>query len=149
MNDHKNTILAIVLSGMVLIAWQYFFGMPQLEKQRQIQQQQQQTQQGTQPAPQGTQPAPQATPQPGTPGGPGPQVPGQPSPAAGPQLSRDAVLAASPRIPIETPRLKGSISLKGARIDDLALSQYRVTVDPNSPPVVLLSPSGAPHAFYG
>jgi YidC/Oxa1 family membrane protein insertase len=146
MNDHKNTILAIVLSGMVLIAWQYFFGMPQLEKQRQVQQQQQQTQQGTQP---GTQPAPQATPQPGTPSGPGPQVPGQPSPTAGPQLSRDAVLAASPRVPIDTPRLKGSVSLKGGRIDDLSLSQYRVTVDPNSPPVVLLSPSGAPHAFYG
>jgi len=30
--DHKNTILAIVLSGMVLIAWQYFFGLgPQIE----------------------------------------------------------------------------------------------------------------------
>jgi hypothetical protein len=28
MNDHKNTILAIVLSAMVLIVWQYFYGMP-------------------------------------------------------------------------------------------------------------------------
>ena len=37
MNDNKNTILAIVLSAIVLIAWQYFFAMPQ-EKARQEQQ---------------------------------------------------------------------------------------------------------------
>ena len=49
---------------------------------------------------------------------------------------------------IETPRLRGSISLKGAQIDDLALTQYRETVDPNSPPIVLLSPAGSPHPFY-
>ena len=146
MQDHKNTILAIVLSGMVLIAWQYFFGLPQLEKQRQQQQQQQQTQQA--PAPQPAQPAPgqpqQAQPQ--TAPQLGPQVPGQV--AAGPQQSRDAVIAASPRVEIDTPRLRGSIALKGARIDDLSLRHYRVTVDPNSPPVVLLSPSGSPHPFY-
>jgi YidC/Oxa1 family membrane protein insertase len=145
MNDHKNTILAIVLSGMVLIAWQYFVGMPQLEKQRQQQQQQQQAQQQTQPGPgPQTAPAPQTGPQPQL----GPQVPGQPTPAPGAQLSREAMLTASPRVAIETPRVKGSISLKGARLDDLSLSQYRVTVDPNSPPVVLLSPSGSPHPFY-
>jgi YidC/Oxa1 family membrane protein insertase len=139
MNDQKNTILAIVLSAMVLIAWQFFFGMPQFEKQRQQQQQQQQAQQ--------TAPAGQ-TPQPQTAPGAGPQVPGQPSPAGGLQLSRDAVIAASPRVAIDTPRVKGSIALKGGRVDDLSLSQYRVTVDPNSPAVVLLSPSGTAHPFY-
>src|SRR5436305_10652819 len=35
MTNNKNTILAIVLSALVLIAWQYFVGMPQLEKQKQ------------------------------------------------------------------------------------------------------------------
>ena len=147
--DQKNTLVAILLSGLVLIAWQYFFGMPQYEKQRQQQAQQQQAQQ--QPAP--GQPGPgQATPGPGGPQAPpgapqtGPQVPGQPAPSA--QLSREALIAASPRVAIDTPRLKGSIALKGARIDDLSLSQYRVTVDPNSPAVVLLSPSGSPHPFY-
>ena len=48
MTDQKNTILAIVLSGLVLLAWQYFVGMPQMEKQRQAQQQQQQQQQAQQ-----------------------------------------------------------------------------------------------------
>ena len=46
MNENKNTILAIVLSGLVLLIWQYFFGLPYLEKQKQAQQQQQQEQQG-------------------------------------------------------------------------------------------------------
>ena len=50
MNDQKNTLLAIVLSALVLIGWQIFFGMPQVEKQKQAAQQQQQQQQ-TQPIP--------------------------------------------------------------------------------------------------
>jgi YidC/Oxa1 family membrane protein insertase len=44
MTDQKNTLLAIVLSAIVLIGWQYFIGMPQMEKQRQQQQAQQQAQ---------------------------------------------------------------------------------------------------------
>ena len=49
---------------------------------------------------------------------------------------------------IDTPRLQGSIALKGARIDDLSLVQFRETVDPKSPAIVLLAPSGSPHPFY-
>src|SRR6185503_6205171 len=41
-----------------------------------------------------------------------------------------------------------SVALTGGRIDDLALVKYRETVDPNSPPIVLLAPSGSPHPFY-
>src|SRR3954468_11207984 len=33
--------------------------------------------------------------------------------------ARGVVLAETPRLPIETPQLRGSINLKGARIDDL------------------------------
>ena len=58
------------------------------------------------------------------------------------------MIALAARIAIETPRLGGSIDLKGGRIDDLTLSQYRETIDPNSPPIVLFSPSGAPDAYY-
>src|SRR5256885_8690657 len=152
MND-KNTIIAIVLWAIVLLGWQYFIGMPQMEKQRQeaLLKQQQTTQQA--PAP-GTTPAPTTTPAPGTAPAPGtvaqpgaPPAPGQASPVAQNQ-TREAVLAASPRIAIDTPRLKGSIALKGARLDDLALAQYRETVDPKSPPIVLLSPSGTERPFY-
>ena len=45
MDDQKNLLLAIVLTGVVLIGWQYLFAVPQIEKQKQIAQQQQQTQQ--------------------------------------------------------------------------------------------------------
>ena len=44
MTDNKNTILAIALSALVLIAWQYFYGIPH-EKARQEQLQQQQAKQ--------------------------------------------------------------------------------------------------------
>ena len=44
--------------------------------------------------------------------------------------------------------MQGSIALKGGRIDDLALAKFRETVDPKSPPIVLLSPSGSPDPFY-
>ena len=143
MTDQKNTLIAIVLSAIVLIGWQYFIGMPQMEKQRQQAQQQQQTQQTPQ-TPAGTPQAEPGTPsaQPNT-----PAAPGQTTPATQ-VLSREAVIASSPRIAIDTPRVSGSIALKGGRIDDLALTQYRETVDPTSPPIVLLSPSGTPNPFY-
>src|SRR5260370_15684257 len=141
MSDQKNTILAIVLSALVLIGWQIYFGLPQMETQRQIQQRQ--AQEGSQqppPAPQqgGTTPA-----APGT----APQGSTQPGSVAQP-MSREAALALSPRVRIETPSLSGSISLKGGRIDDLSLVRYRETVDPSSPPLRLLAPSGSPHPFY-
>lgn len=74
------------------------------------------------------------------------ELPTATSPAA--TRDRNVVLAETRRIPIDTPTLKGSINLKGARIDDLVLKRYRETVDKNSPPVRLLSPSGAPEAYF-
>src|SRR5215218_1822756 len=144
--DQKNVLVAIVLSAIVLIVWQYFVGIPQMEKQRQ--EAQQQAQQRTQQPQQTVPPAQTAPGQPQAPGS-APQLPGQGgAPTVGAQMTREAVIAASPRVRIETPRLNGSISLKGGRIDDLALIQFRETVDPNSPPIVLLSPFGSPHPFY-
>jgi YidC/Oxa1 family membrane protein insertase len=151
MTDHKNTILAVALSLLVLIVWQYFIGFPQMEKQRQEaqlkaqQQQQQQIQNPPAQNPQAQQPSGQPAAQSGAP----PQLPGQgAAPTVAQQLSREAALKATPRIAIETPRLSGSIALKGAAIDDLALTQYHETIDPKSPPIVLLSPAGSPHPFF-
>jgi YidC/Oxa1 family membrane protein insertase len=146
MLDQKNTLLAIVLSALVLLVWQYFVGMPQIDRQRQVAQQQAAQQKSPTPTP-GSATHPQATgpqnpAQTGTPAVPGLQ------PAVAQPATRDAALAASPRVAIDTPRLIGSVSLKGARIDDLALRDYRRTVDPKSPAIILLSPSGAPEPFY-
>ena len=146
MNDQKNMLLAIVLSAIVLIGWQIFFGLPSMQQQQKQQQQQTQPQPTTSvpqpgaPAPTG-QPAPTAQPTPG-------QVTPTPAVVPGQTMTREAALKASPRVGIETPRVAGSINLKGGRIDDLSLTQYRETVDPKSPPVVLLAPSGAPLPFY-
>jgi YidC/Oxa1 family membrane protein insertase len=116
----RNIIVAIVLGLMVVIGWQYFVGYPQMERQRQeaALKQQEQTKQPEQ------------------------------SHLQAVMLTREAVIAASPRIAIETPKLHGSVNLKGGRIDDLSLMQYRETVDPNSPVIVLLSPSVAPDAYF-
>jgi YidC/Oxa1 family membrane protein insertase len=142
MNDSKNTILAIVLSAIVLISWQFLVGIPQ-EKAREQQQAQQQKQR----TPQST-PAGQPSTAPAQPNAP-PTAPGQAAPAAAvPAMTRDASLKQSARVAIDTPSLQGSIALKGGRIDDLALIKYRETVDPKSPPIVLLSPSGSPEPFY-
>ena len=68
------------------------------------------------------------------------------SPAA--TRDRAVVLAESPRVRIDTPALAGSINLKGARIDDLVLKRHRETIQANAAPIRLLSPAGAPEAYF-
>jgi YidC/Oxa1 family membrane protein insertase len=146
MSDNRNTILAVILSGLVLIAWQYWYNIPQMEKQRAAQQAQQQTGPAAPGATPGTTP-PAAT----TPAAPAQKADGAPTttPATtAPVQSRESAIAASPRVKIDTPNVSGSISLTGARIDDVALVKYRETVDPKSPAIVLFSPSGTKEPFY-
>src|ERR1700744_709531 len=142
MPENRNTILAVILSGLVLIAWQYFYNVPQMEKRKLAEQTQSELVKPAQPGdnaatPQGGAPAPQAN------------APGSAQPAsAAPVVDREAAIAASPRVKIDTPRVTGSISLKGARFDDLSLVQFRETVDPASPAIVLYSPSGTAEPYY-
>ena len=144
MTDNRNMILAVILSGVVLLAWQYFYNVPQMERQR-AQQAQQAELQKPAPKPAETTSPSSAPPQPGS-TAPSPAAPAASSPAA--VVSRDQALAESQRVKIETPSLIGSISLKGARIDDLSLVKFRDTVDPASPAIVLYSPSGTAAPYY-
>ena len=143
MTDNKNFIVAIVLSSLIIFGWQYFYAGPQAERQRRLQeQQQQQTSQQVapaQPSTTGVTPQPGVAPQPGT-------MP-QPGLAEGVQ-PREQVLQSSPRIAIDTPSLSGSISLKGAEIDDLQLKRYHETVDPGSPTITLLSPLSTEQPYF-
>ena len=142
-DDQKNLLLAIVLAAIVLLGWQVFYVNPKAKEERLKQTQAQQVPGASQTTP-------------AIPGVPGsvpatPAVPGTlPPPGAAPVLmqTRDDSLKTSPRIPIETPNLIGSIALKGGRLDDLRLSAYREKADPKSPPVVLLSPTGSPEPYY-
>src|SRR5665213_796712 len=153
MLDNRNTILAVILSGLVLIAWQYFYNVPQMEKQRAAQQAQSElvkpAQQAGSPTTPSTTPStsPATTPQPGALNAPAPNTPAQPTTTVA-VVERDTAIAAGPRVKIDTPKLSGSISLKGARIDDLSLVQFRETVDPASPAIVLYSPSGTAEPYY-
>ncbi|MBB3808713.1 membrane protein insertase YidC [Pseudochelatococcus contaminans] len=132
--DHKNLILAIALSFLILIGWQYFFAdelSPPVQETTQ-----------TQPVNPTSDPA-VPVPQSATAG----QVPSQPGAPATP-VSREQAVAANPRVIIDTPAIKGSFSLIGGRIDDVALRHYRETVNPDSPIIVLLSPPSSPEPYY-
>ncbi|KQW19148.1 insertase [Afipia sp. Root123D2] len=143
MIDNRNTILAVILSGIVLIGWQYFYNIPQMEKQRAAQQ----VQQAQQKAAKTDAPATSTSTPPAAGTAPGQQTPAQQANVE-PVRDRAAVIADSARIKIDTPSVIGSIALKGARIDDVALVKYRETVDPKSPAIVMFSPSGSREPYY-
>src|SRR2546430_16461373 len=107
MTDNRNTILAVILSGLVLIAWQYFYNVPQMEKQRAQSQTQAELAKPSQTATPDSTTAPgSTTPAPGsTAPSPGATPATAPSPTAGPIASPDPAIAANPRVKIETPRV--------------------------------------------
>jgi hypothetical protein len=118
MNVHKSTILAIVLSLLVVIGWQYFVSYPQVERHREAAEftQQERMQPGSAQLTTAGRKIPLPT-------------------AATEQsaaLTREAAIAASPHVAIDTPLLRGSIDLEGCRIDDLLLERCHETVNPNS-----------------
>ena len=131
--DNKNFILAIVLSMLIIFGWQYFYAAP---LQKKLTQETAQTQQPATTAGQG-----------GTAPATGGSVPGTAG-AAAKAVTRDEALAASPRLKIDTPFISGSVNLKGAIFDDLHLLKYRETIDPNSPTITFLTPSGTKDALF-
>ena len=144
-DNSQNVLIALVLSMLVLFAWQYFYAGPKIEAEKgRIAQQAP----ADKPA-DGTAPSPSAAaPQGAAPGAAAPTGAPVAPPSAGVQTTRAAALASAPRIAIDTPSIKGSIPLKGARIDDIVLTKYHDTVDPKSPNVVLFSPVGAPKPYF-
>jgi YidC/Oxa1 family membrane protein insertase len=145
--DQKNLILAIVFSVAILLGYQWIFPQPEQKKPPQTTEQPAQNPGASQPS--ATTPSPSTAPSPqGAPSATGtgaPTAATTPIPAA---KDRHAALAASPRLTIGSPRLDGSIALKGGRFDDLSLKDYRLTVDPASPEIVLLSPASAEHPYF-
>ncbi len=139
MENNRNIILAVVLSMVVLFGWQFFVAGPQLQRQ------QEQAQIAAQQAEAEAALATPATTAAGTTAG----TPGAvATDGTAVYADRAAAIAASQRVVIDTEDLHGSINLTGARLDDLELKQYRETVDPTSPIITLLTPAGAPHAYF-
>lgn len=143
-SENRNTILAVVLSLIVLLGWQYFVAGPQLERQQAALEAQQQAE-AERLAADGANPQ---TPQPSVTTGGNASAPTQAAGAPTSFASRDQALAASKRVVIDTPRLEGSVNLTGGRLDDLRLKDYHETVDRSSPTIVLFSPKGGPNPYY-
>lgn len=141
MEDQRNFVVAAALCVMVLVGWQFFYGIPQMERQRTIQEA-------------------EALRQSEIDGGAGSTdipTPGQTNRAAdlvagldpnAKTLPRLEALALNPRVPIKSTKVSGSISLKGALFDDLQLLSYRETLDKDSDIITLLSPLQSDAPYY-
>ncbi len=118
--EKRNLFIAVLLTTLVMLGWNIFFDKPK---------------QTEAPAPvasaatQGT--APMAANAPSAP------------------LNRSDAVKSGERITLETPKLSGSINLKGAQFDDLLLKDYREAVKTNSPQVDLLSPQSVEKPYWG
>jgi YidC/Oxa1 family membrane protein insertase len=131
--DQKRLIAAIAISIGILLIFEILWNQPAREAQLRRQQE-----------------MAQVTPQPAA-----PEVP-TPGPISGlitpPTGERSAAIGEpqreAPRLRIETPRLSGTLNLRGAAIDDLILRDYRETVRPDSPQVRLLAPRYAPAGYF-
>ena len=146
MDNQRNTILAIVLSLLILLGWNTFVLGPQLEAERQAAQELAEQEAARNPVAEGTIADPGAGDLPS--GTATATLPGSTVDAPGAVAGREAALALDGRVPIRTDALTGSINLKGARLDDLILNRYRQTADESSPPVELLNPAALPNGYF-
>ncbi len=137
MNDQKNMITAVVIALLLAIGWPFAMKalFPSLVAE-----------------PAATASPKAVPPRPGTQaaGAEAASIPGVTAPAQQPArpINEAQAIAASPRIAIDTPRLRGSINLAGARIDDLVLLDHRQSVERNAPPVRLFAPAGTRQSFF-
>jgi len=117
-NDQKNFIMAMVLSGVVLLGYWFFFGKPLAEKARaDALKENARIEQVAENPPEPIKP-------------------------------REVLVTEGTRINIDTASLKGSFLTTGARFDDVELKKYDKTLDPKDGKVVLLTPEGADFAAY-
>ena len=119
--DQKRLILAIAISLAIMLGFQFLLPKPQPDPAK-----------------------PVATAQQG----------GTAKPAAGTVVTADGTPAAAsiprnvPRVKIDAARVQGSISLLGARLDDLVLKDYRETIEKDAKLVRLLEPRGEAQPYY-
>ncbi len=128
--DYKRVTLAIFLAAMVLMAWQVFFEWPRRQQLAQlnsvtvVKKEEVKQQKAAE------------------------IIAKEMDAEYNPNLTREQRLAAAPRITIKSDKLHGSISLKGARFDDLTLAKYKETLEKDSKDVVLLTPNGDEAAYF-
>ncbi|MDP2193797.1 MAG: membrane protein insertase YidC, partial [Alphaproteobacteria bacterium] len=121
MNDQKNLILAVALSIGIFFTWDHFFGVKPQTVQTQTQ--------VVESAPLSEKTVPIA------------------APVENMIVDRPLALT-DERIAIETDKIKGSIRLKGALLDDVTLLNHRTSVDKDSDPIYILSPKNTKDAYF-
>lgn len=137
MENNRNYFVAIGLSILVLVGWQFFYLSPKIEresvaaKNEQAQKAATQATSGSNSTSSGTQ---------------GAALPAGSTAAA--TASREDLVSVDGRVSIDTPSLSGSINLTGARLDDLHLKEYHEEVDPESPTITLLNPASLPNGYF-
>lgn len=122
--DTKNFILAIVSSLIILFAYQTFWAGPQEKARQQALKEQ------------------QAKPVQSVPKDNISQT------NAGVLVSREKALELSARNKIDNSLLSGSVSSFGARLDDLSLKSYKVSIKKDAQNVNLLNPQGSKEGYY-
>lgn len=142
MEKNRNYYIAIALSVVIVLAWQFLYMNPRMEAQRLADEARRAQQEQTQAA--NSQGATAAGPT--ASGEVAGTLPG--STQAQAAATREQAIAKSPRVAIDTPALSGTINLTGARLDDLHLREYRETVDPKSPTITLLSPADTRDGYF-
>lgn len=134
MDNQRNLFLAIAVSVAIMFGFQYFFAKPPVPR----------------PSPDV---ATQDTARPSTNSLAAPTDGVQPAPrspvGSAPVMAPEARAAdTGPRITVTTPRLSGSIAVKGARFDQLSLADYHETTEPDSPIIPLLEPASSGHPYF-
>ena len=123
-DQNKNLLLAIALSALVMIVWMTMF------------------------PPQVAEDISSAVPTAETTDAAGATIaPAEPAAETVTDAPASVSVTDAPRVAIETPRLIGSVSLVGGRIDDLSLKDYRVELDSDEI-VTLLIPEDQDQAYY-
>lgn len=142
MEDNRNFMIAIGLTMAILLGYTYFYDTP-LQEARQEVVEQAREQQIAEAKERGEE-LPDFSTSDKVAG-----IPGQ-NPMGGMTiaLDREEVLSNRAKITIESPHVHGSIALKGARLDDLTLSDYKETLDADSKDVALLSPEGTANSYF-
>jgi YidC/Oxa1 family membrane protein insertase len=146
MENNRNFFITIALSVLILSLWQYFYVLPHSEAQREAARIEEQRIAEQKKAAEAASPGSSQTPVPQQ--GAIPNAPNAPGTDGTTLASREQALASTKRVRIDTPSLEGSINLTGARLDDLKLKHYRLTVDKNSPEIELLNPAALPTGYY-
>ena len=125
--ENRNVIIAVILSTAILIGWSMYFENPDEAQRKRLELQGKTETQTNIQKPETPQTA-------------------KANPTKG--ISRSDALKETDRVFIENSNLSGSISLRGALIDDIILKNYRETLDKSSKPIVVLSPKKSEDGYF-